>query len=133
VICVDTTFLVHLWRGKDAATSPAVRLLHEHQAEEFAVPSHAAGEFLEGGASISSARLEESLLFLRAFRVGDVTVETALHYARITANLRRDGTLGGRSKPDLWIAAWAVQHGSKLVTTNVKHFGGIAGLSLITY
>jgi predicted nucleic acid-binding protein len=33
----------------------------------------------------------------------------------------------------LWIAAWGVQHGSKLGTTNVKNFGGIAGLSLITY
>jgi predicted nucleic acid-binding protein len=77
MICVDTTFLVDLWRAKNLASSPARRLLMEHAGEEFAVPAHAAGEFLEGGAAVSPERLADSLAFLRLFRIGEVGVETA--------------------------------------------------------
>lgn len=133
MICVDTTFLVDLWREKGLPTSPARTILTDHQGEDFAVPAHAAGEFLEGGAAVSEERLKESLQFLRLFRIGDVGVETATHYARIVARLRSDSALQGRSKPDLWIAAWAVQHAAPLATRNAKHFGGIKGLTLIEY
>jgi predicted nucleic acid-binding protein len=101
--------------------------------EEFAVPAHAAGEFLEGGATVSPERLEQSLAFLRLFRVGDVGVETAHRYAVIVSVLRREFALAGRSKPDLWIAAWAIQHGAPLATRNTKHFRDIPGLELISY
>lgn len=108
-------------------------MLAAHPGEDFAVPAHAAGEFLEGGALVSDGRFRESLRFLRAFRVGEVSVETAAHYARIVARLRSEDGLSGRSKPDMWIAAWAVEHASPLATANVKHFDGIPGLSLIEY
>ncbi len=132
MICVDTTFLIHLWRDGQE-DSPARRLLAERPGEEFVVPAHAAGEFLEGGASVSTQRLTESLAFLRLFQIGDVTLETAGHYARIVARLREQKALGGRSKPDLWIAAWAVQHASPLATANGKHFEDIPGLDVIAY
>lgn len=133
MICVDTTFLVDLWREKDLSSSPARALLAAHPGEDFAVPAHAAGEFLEGGAAISEERLGESLQFLRLFRIGEVGVETAVSYARIAVQLRRKSALHGRSKPDLWIAAWAVQHAARLATRNTKHFGGIENLTLIAY
>jgi predicted nucleic acid-binding protein len=133
MICVDTTFLVHLWRDQGNPSSAARDVIAAHPGEEFAVPAHAAGEFLEGGAAISGARLDESLRFLRAFRVGVVDIETALHYARITARLRERSALEGRSKPDLWIAAWAVQHASPLATSNERHFAGVPGLALLAY
>lgn len=133
MICVDTTFLVDLWRSKDAADSPARALLEAHPGEDMAVPAHAAGEFLEGGATVSEARLAESLEFLRLFRIGEVGVETALRYARIVAHLRGEASLAGRSKPDLWIAAWAVQHTAPLATRNPGHFGDVPGLTLIRY
>jgi predicted nucleic acid-binding protein len=133
VICLDTTFLVDLWREKDLAGSPAREVLRRHRGEEFAVPAHAAGEFLEGGAAISDARLEESLALLRLFRIGAVGLETALRYAKIVAELRRRSALVGRSKPDLWIAAWAVEHAAPLATRNARHFGDISGLALLPY
>jgi predicted nucleic acid-binding protein len=133
VICVDTTFLVDLWRDRDSVESPARTLLVSHAGEDFAVPAHAAGEFLEGGAAVSSKRLGESLTFLRLFRVGETTLETAVRYAQVVAQLRRDSSLTGRSKPDLWIAAWAVQNGAQLATRNTRHFGGIDDLHLISY
>ena len=132
MICVDTTFLVDLWRERDVPDSASRDLLTKHPGEEFAVPAHAAGEFLEGGATVSSERLTQSLAFLRLFRVGEVSVETARRYALIVSALRRDSALTGRSKPDLWIAAWAVQHGAPLVTRNTKHFRDIPGLELMT-
>lgn len=133
MICVDTTFLVELWREKDQEASAARALVAAHRGEEFAVPAHAAGEFLEGGAAVSERRLAESLHFLRLFRIGEVGVETALAYARTVTRLRLRSALAGRSKADLWIAAWAVQHAAPLATRNSKHFGGIPGLELIGY
>ena len=133
MICVDTTFLVDLWREKELETSAARRLLADHAGEEFAVPAHAAGEFLEGGAAVSPQRLADSLAFLRLFSIGVVGVETALRYARIVAHLRRSSTLAGRSKPDLWIAAWAAEHSAALATRNVKHFEDIPEVHLMGY
>lgn len=131
MISVDTTFLIDLWRDKALESSPATDLLAAHPGEDFTVPAHAAGEFLEGGAAVSKERLAESLQFLRLFRIGEVGVETALRYAKIVATLRRGQALAGRSKPDLWIAAWAVEHAAPLATRNPQHFGGIGELELI--
>lgn len=133
MICVDTTFLVDLWREKDQERSAAGRLLEKHRGEDFAVPAHAAGEFLEGGAAVSQQRLNESLAFLRLFRIGEVGLETALRYARVVAHLRRANALAGRSKPDLWIAAWAAEHSAQLATRNPRHFEGVPGVRLIRY
>jgi predicted nucleic acid-binding protein len=41
--------------------------------------------------------------------------------------------LSGASKADLWIAAWAVEHGAALVSRNARHFSAIEKLELITY
>jgi predicted nucleic acid-binding protein len=133
MICVDTTFLVDLWREKDLATSAARGLLDGHAGEEFVVPAHCAGEFLGGGAAVSPQRLGDSLAFLRLFRIGEVGLETALRYARIVAELRRAAALAGHSKPDLWIAAWAAEHAAPLATRNAKHFQDIPGLQLVGY
>lgn len=133
MICVDTAFLVDLWRTRNQPGSPAKEILVGNPGEVFVVPAHAAGEFLEGGAAISPERLAQSLAFLRLFRIGEVDLETAYRYATIVADLRRESTLVGRSKPDLWIAASAIQHAAPLVTRNTKHFSDIPDLKLIKY
>ncbi len=133
MICLDTTFLVDLWRNKDDPAHPVVRILREHPAEVLAVPAHAAGEFLEGSACVSEQRLQESLRFLRLFALGTVDVETAEHYGRIVADLRQRSLLHGASKADMWIAAWAIQHGAMLTTRNTRHFEAVPGLRLLPY
>jgi predicted nucleic acid-binding protein len=133
MIAVDTTFLVDLWRERDRRDSTAIQVLRARPGEEFVAPAHAAGEFLEGGAAVSRQRFDESLAFLRLFRIGEVSLETAVRYAAIVAELRQRAALAGRSKPDLWIAAWSIQNNASLVTRNAKHFGGIPGLELILY
>ena len=133
MICVDKTFLLDLWRTRDLYDSPPRDLLNAHPEVEFAVPVHVAGGFLECGAAISSERLEHSLVLLGLFRIGEIGIETACHYATIVAKLRHASTLGGRSKSDLWIAAWAIQHAAPLATRNNSYFRDIPDLELIKY
>lgn len=97
------------------------------------VPVTAAGEFLEGAAFISDHRLTESLEFLGLFELGAATMETAKTYANKVANLRRTNSLVGKSKADLWIAAWAIEHQSPLATRNIRHFDDIPRLELVSY
>ncbi|MBI4704857.1 MAG: type II toxin-antitoxin system VapC family toxin [Deltaproteobacteria bacterium] len=133
MICLDTTYLVDLWRNRLDPDHAAVVLLARHGGEVFAVPASSAGEFLEGAASISEQRLQESLAFLRMFELGTITVDTAVVYARIVADLRRRGLLAGSSRADLWNAAYAMERRASLVTRNVKHFAKVSGLQLIAY
>jgi predicted nucleic acid-binding protein len=56
-----------------------------------------------------------------------------MHYAKIVSILREQKLLPGISKPDVWIAAWAIEHGAVLVTGNKKHFQRIQKLELVSY
>jgi predicted nucleic acid-binding protein len=133
MICVDTTFLIDLWRNRHVKDHGAVLLLQRCAGETIAVPSHAAGEFLEGAACISEDRLQEALRFLGLFEIGSIGLETAQNYARIVAELRGKSALSGASKPDMWIAAWAREHGVPLATRNARHFEHVPRLRLIGY
>jgi predicted nucleic acid-binding protein len=133
MICVDQTFLVDLWRTRDLFDSPVRDFLVAHLDEEFVVPAHAAGGFLQCAAAISPERLEQAQAILRLFRIGEVGIETAHRYAVMVAQLRRGSELSGRSKSDLWIAAWAIQHAVPLVTCDKRHFRDIPNLELISY
>ena len=133
MICLDTTFLVHLWRHRKDADHPVHRVTREHPSEVFAVPVAAAGEFLEGAAFISEDRLVDGLRFLGMFRIGEASLETARQFARLAADLRRTNRLEGVSQADLWIAAWALQHGTPLATANTRHYERLSELRLLTY
>ncbi|HMO03037.1 MAG TPA: type II toxin-antitoxin system VapC family toxin [Kiritimatiellia bacterium] len=133
MICVDTTVLVDLWRGKDLADSRGRVLLQRFAGEVFAIPCAAAGEFLEGAAYLSDQRLQEALLFLELMDVLPQSRETAIHFARAVAFLRRSGKLKGASKFDLWNAATAMEHGARFLTRNPRDFEGIPGLLLEGY
>lgn len=132
-MCLDTTYLVDLWRNKDKADHPAVVLLENNRAERFVVPSHAAGEFLEGGSAISKERFRACRDFLSLFEIGVIDLDTAEKYATIVADLRRRSLLEGVSKADMWIAAWALHHGGTLVTRNRKHFDSVRNLEILDY
>ena len=133
MICLDTTFLIDLWRHRNHPSHPATALLTQHPTDVFVVPVMAAGEFLEGAAFISEKRFQESLSFLSLFEFGPNTIETAKQYALIVSDLRNRKLLKHKSKADLWIAAWALEHHIRLVTQNVKLFQVILDLQLITY
>jgi predicted nucleic acid-binding protein len=133
MICLDTDFLISLWRSRNHPDHPARQALSRHPAEVVVVCAPVAGEFLEGAAFISDDRLGEALQFLHLFDVTGLSLQTAVQYARTVAELRRRNALGGMSKADLWIAAWALQHRAALATRNSRHFSRIPDLRLISF
>lgn len=133
MICLDTDFLIALWRSRKHPDHPARLALAGHPGEVLVVCTPVAGEFLEGAAFISEERLQEAVRFLRLFDISGVSLQTAVRYGRLVADLRRKNLLEGVSKADVWIAAWAVQHNAFLATQNTRHFRRIPDLKLISF
>jgi predicted nucleic acid-binding protein len=133
VICIDTTVLIDEFRAKGDLSAPVNRALLAHGAETLIVPVAAAGEFLDGAAMVSPARVQEALALLRRRNVVPSDLDTAEHYGSIASSLRRERKLDNRSHNDLWIAATAKCHGARLLTRNPKHFQAVEGLDIIGY
>jgi predicted nucleic acid-binding protein len=132
MICLDTDFLIALWRSKSHPDHPVRQALARHPSEVLVVCAPAAGEFLEGAAFISEDRLRDALHFLRLFEISGLSLQTAVQYARTVAALRQQDALAGMSKADLWIAAWALEHRATLATQNRRHFNRVSGLKILT-
>ena len=133
MICVDTTVLIDEFRAKGDLSAPVNRALIAHGGEKLIVPATAAGEFLDGAAMVSEARVQETLFLLRGRNVIPASLDVAEHYGEIASTLRKARKLEGRSHNDIWIAATARCHGARLLTRNPKHFRGIEGLAVISY
>ncbi len=133
MICLDTTVLIDEFRAKGNPEAAVNRTLLAHGAEFLIVPVIAAGEFLDGAAMVSESRLRVSMDWLNRRQVVAADVETARHYGRIVADLRRAKLLAGRSQNDMWIAATAIKHGATLLTRNPEDFTGIDGLRVLGY
>jgi predicted nucleic acid-binding protein len=133
VICIDTTVLIDEFRAKGDLSAPVNRALLAHGAETLIVPVAAAGEFLDGAAMVSLARVQEALSLLRRRNVILPDLDTAEHYGSIASSLRRERKLDNRSHNDLWVAATAKCHGARLLTRNPKHFQAVEGLDIIGY
>ncbi len=131
MICLDTDFLIDLWRSRRRPDHPARQTLARYPNQVLAVCVPVAGEFLEGAACVSEDRLKDAVVFLSLFQVSGLSMQTAVQYARTVADLRRQGSLAGASKADLWIAAWAVEHDALLATRNRRHFERVKGLRII--
>ncbi|MEM9984924.1 MAG: type II toxin-antitoxin system VapC family toxin, partial [Bacteroidota bacterium] len=99
------------------------------QATRLYIPSIVMGELFFG--AYASQRIKENIARARNYsthtEVLEVSSETADHYGRIKAELKRIG------KPipenDIWIAAISLQHNLTLVSRD-KHFEQVADLSL---
>lgn len=123
-ICLDTSAYSAYFRGHRG-----VGELIQRAREIFLTPI-VVGELL--GGFRSGARLAENRALLEQFlaspraRVAAIDVETAERYSEILAHLRREG----RPIPtnDVWIAASAMQHGLRVVTTD-PHFGRLPQVS----
>ncbi len=133
MICIDTTVLIDEFRARGSRDAPVNRALLTYGAEILIVPAIAVGEFLDGAAMVSEQRFHESLGIMRRRRVVSADLETAQHYGRIVAFLRREKDLAGRSKNDLWIAATARCHGARVLTRNAADFEGIPELDVLGY
>jgi tRNA(fMet)-specific endonuclease VapC len=99
---------------------------------EFLLPATVVGELRYG--ALNSRKSDENLAEVERLvgrcRVLDVTVATAVVYARLRLQLRTKG------KPipenDLWIAASCVEHDVKLAAVD-SHFDAVDDLQLLVW
>lgn len=133
MICLDTNFLIALWRSRGSSEHPASATLSAYPDQLLVVCIPIAGEFLEGAAIVSEARFREAVRYLHLYEIRQMDMEIAGRYAHVVADLRGRNRLKGASKADLWLAAWALYHGAKLASQNIKHFKHIDNLDLISY
>lgn len=106
-----------------------VRIVQMASAISF--PVIVLGELLAGFQLGTQRPKNESALrsFLRSSRVGivDADIQTASHYAHVSALLRTQGT--PLPTNDVWIAAIALQHGLTLCTSDL-HFRHVPHLAI---
>ena len=111
-----------------SAAARGHRALREaiEQAEEVWMASIAIGELLygfrRGGLKAENRRKFEAFLSSPCVAVASIDGTTAEHYAAIKSALRESGA--PIPSNDLWIAASAMQHGLKLLTTD-RHFNRV--------
>ena len=89
MICVDTTVLIDEFRARGDLSAPVNRALLAHGAETLIVPAAAAGEFLDGAAIVSPARVQEALFLLRRRNVVPSDLDTAEHYGSTAGRIRK--------------------------------------------
>ena len=127
-VLIDTNIYSELLRGNQSVAD----LLKEPEIIAFSVISIA--ELLSGfkNSTREKENLEELDRFLYSPRVlvYDIDIETTEFYAKIYDELKRTGDPIPTN--DLWIAALALQHGTRFFTLD-KHFGKVQGLFLIDH
>ena len=125
-VVLDTSAYCYAMRGDPTIVAVLRR------AEKILLPAIVIGELLAGfriGTKEGKNR-EQLLTFLQTDRISvvDVTTETADFYAFVVNMLKTTG------KPiptnDIWIAACALEHGSRLLTLD-KHFRNVDGLFIL--
>jgi tRNA(fMet)-specific endonuclease VapC len=127
-ILLDTSAYSAFLRGHDEVRAALQR------AEEIYLSATILGELLAGFRRGAHRRKNESELqtFLSSPRVhvADIDWGTAERYAVILDALRRAGTPIPTN--DLWIAATAMQHGLRLITTDA-HYRHVAQVVVDSY
>jgi tRNA(fMet)-specific endonuclease VapC len=79
-----------------------------------------------GDASLKGQRWEQLDAFTRLLLILPLDEDTARHYGRIRAQLKRKGRSIGNN--DLFIGAHAMSSGAILVTNNIREFRRVPGL-----
>jgi predicted nucleic acid-binding protein len=120
-ILVDTGALELLRRRGRAAEALALRYYPP------LICTHVAGEFFFGQrhTRVSSTTLEAARRFLESFEILRPGFATAVIYARVPNELIGAGVK--LSDPDYWIAAHALEHGLRLLSSDrdFRHFSGL--------
>ncbi|MBI4362028.1 MAG: type II toxin-antitoxin system VapC family toxin [Euryarchaeota archaeon] len=132
MVCLDTTFLVDLGRGRQGA----VRKMRELVAGRERVVTTMVNmvEFYEG--AWAHARAQEKVAevegVLEGLVVLDLNLIAAKEFGRLKRDLQRKGEAVGDW--DLLIATIALAYGERLIlTSNVKDFERIPGIQVVAY
>jgi len=131
MVCLDTSFIIDIWRGKPEAI--AIKNTLKQQEEIFTIATPVIME-LAAGAQLSE-RIESEKQKIRQFLLDNTILhfdaESAFRAGEIRADLEKRGE--EIDAEDIMIGAIAIQNGETVVTRNVKHFKKIKGLKIQGY
>lgn len=128
-LILETTFLIDLERELHAGVpGPAQVFLGKNAARTLFITFTIAGELASGRTPADRARWERSL---EPFEILQSSPDVSWEFGRLHRFLRNNGLLIGTN--DLWIAATALVYEKSLVTRNVRGFGRVPGLDVLTY
>ena len=109
------------------------RWVASRPSDEFEVAAITVAELWHGVERAAGAHKARRLQYLQAvlapLPIIPYTEQTAYEHARIWAELEAAGKMIGYY--DLVVAATAMERGRELATFNVRHFGSVAGLSVL--
>ncbi len=131
MVCVDTSFLIDLLRGKEKAIQELLRI--ENGGERIATTPISASELFEGAYESSNAERETAKVreLLRRLALLEFSTEACEKYGRLATQLRSLGAQIGDL--DTLIASIAMTHNESILTRNVNHFGKVPGLIVRTW
>lgn len=111
---LDTSIVIHLFKNTD-------QLIRLNSFDEVYVNSVVIGELYYGACASANPQkhINQIQSFLDNCLIVYVSTDTALIYARLKAELRRNGT--PIPENDIWIAASAIEHALSLFTID-NHF-----------
>jgi len=123
---LDTSIVVALFQG-----GPAIQARLAEAAEVF-LPSVVLGELhygavRSGRSEANAARIDD---FAGACTVLPIDAPTARRYGQVKGLLRARGRLIPEN--DVWIAAYALEHGLVVVTRD-RHFDEVEGLTSVAW
>jgi tRNA(fMet)-specific endonuclease VapC len=126
---LDSNFCIACLRRKPWA----LQVLGRVPLASVAVSSITVGELLLGTHLAEDANRERAKVeaFLRPIQVLPFGREEAVHWAKLDATLRRQGSR--IETEDAIIAATALASGMTLVTGNAAHFGRVKGLRIVDW
>lgn len=125
MVCLDTSFLIDLFRGRKDATRKMLEI--EGTSESVTIAAPTIMEFATGLALMRSSKEREYLNeFLDSASVLPLDKTSALLAGEVNASLIKAGKKIGEL--DILIGAIALTHGERLLTRNTKHFSRIRGL-----
>lgn len=123
----DTEFIISLSRSeKSVSRQRADAFLIQHLPSQLYATRISWAEVAEGCVTMS-----DNEYFFRRFTVVEVDARVAWIASRIGRLLKGTGRHIGDN--DIWVAATAVVFGLPLVSNNLRHFGRIPGLKLLSY
>ncbi len=128
VVSLDTTFLIDLRRGIQAAVAKAKAL--EEAGEPRCVTAPVAAELLVGAHRFGDVHVDRTRKLLGSLLLLETDMEACEEAGRIGATLiSRGEPLAGT---DLLVAAISKRHGQRLVTRD-RAFARVPGLAVETY